>query len=258
VTHTLGVSLPTPLINSPQAASVAYSSGGSTFVTNHLSYDLSEILTPTDRISFGGSTTVLSAAWEVTYTTCNLGADDGTTLGGAAPAEFLATVNASTGSLVRALNLTAVTCPSATPGGGGNGGGNTKNSLQNVTVAFVLSQQHAGKYSFWNNGSLITSLTGLTLGDLTVAIENNTTGVAVSTSGLSLEVIDGFTFSVLAVYSFSSNTWNNTGLAFGTFSSNTHILTLSSSMSLKGDKIVLTATASAPATGSVSAPLGKL
>ncbi len=256
VSTTNALSLPSPLVNSPAAALVAYNSGGSAFISAHHLYDLAEILTPTVTISFGSFKHVLPAAWEISYTTCNMGADDGTTLGGEVAQGFVASVNASTGALVRALNESTVTCPSATPGGGGGGGG-AKNTLKNVTYVFVLSQQHAGPGAFWNNGSLVTSLSSMTVGDLTVAIENNTTGAAVSTSGITLAVIGGFSFAVLSVYDFSTNTWNNTAVGFGTSASATHILSINSTMSLKGDKIVLTATSAAPATGSVSAPLGK-
>jgi hypothetical protein len=252
-----GLGLPANYVDSPAAATTAYNAGGSSFVTAHPSFNLEEILVPSVTVTYGGYVTTTPASWEISYTDCNLAADDGTTLNGAAPAQFTASVNATTGGLVRGLNATTA-CPSLGPSKGG-GGPPVKNSLANVTEYFTWEQQHMGHAAYWNNGSFYTTLNTLTTGDLTVSIENNTTDAAVSTAGMTLQVITsgGSGYVFLSTYNFTTNTWNDTSVGIGTASSATNILTLNSTSSLKGDNIVLTATNSAPATGSVSAALGK-
>jgi hypothetical protein len=254
-TGVAAVSLPSGYLDSPAAAATAYNNGGSGFVASHSAYDLEEVLVPAVTVNSSGTLSSTPSTWEITYTDCNVAADDGTTLGGAAPAQFTAGINATSGAFIRGFPST-IGCASATGSGGGGGGGSTaKNTFQNVTEDFVFTQQHTSKTTFWNNGSLVTTLTNLTAGGVTVTIENNTTGVAVSTSGMTFQIVN-ITFAWISVYNFSSNTWNNTGASIGDPLAYT-VFSLNSTASLKGEKIVLTATASAPVTGSTSAVLGK-
>jgi hypothetical protein len=244
------VTLPGAYVNSPAAALTAFNEGGSAFVAAHTSYNLEEVLVPTVTATIGGHVTTTGASWEISYTDCNIALDDGSTFGDAAPAQFLASVNATTGAWIRGFNTTNE-CPSLNGGGGTSG----KNTLQAVTEAFVFSQQHTSKTAYWNNGSLVTTLSALTAGDLVISIENNTTGVAVSTTGMTLEIVN-ITLVTLSAYNFGTNTWSAPSVSIGV-SGALNVFSLSSTSSLKGDKIVITATSAAPATGSESAPLGK-
>jgi hypothetical protein len=251
------LSLGANYVNSPAAETTAYNEGGSTFVAAHPSYNVEEILVPTVTEKIDGITTTSGSTWEIAYTDCNVAADDGATLGGAAPAQFLASINATTGTFIRGIDSTTACASSggAGGGGGGGGGGNAKNTFSNVTEAFFFSQQHTSKTSYWNNGSLVTTVTNLTAGEVTISIENNTTGVAVSTTGMTLQIVN-ISLAVISVYSFTTNTWNNTAISVGNALTLT-VFALNSTASLKGDKFVVTAIGSAPVTGSVSAVLGK-
>jgi hypothetical protein len=246
------LSLPTGYLDSPAAATVAYNDGGSAYAAAHSAYSLEEILVPTVGVDLGGNTTVISSSWEITYTDCDLITEDGSTLGGQLPAQFTASINATTGLLSSALNATTA-CPIAHYGGSG-GNHNPKPTLSNVTDLIAFSQEHyMGTY--WNNGTFITSLTNLTSGDLTVAIENNTTSAPISTSGFTLQITYGAGGPVNASYDFTTNTWNDTSVPVGSFSSS-DIWSLITPMKMAGYKIVLIATPSAPVTGSISDALG--
>jgi hypothetical protein len=239
-----GVSLPSDSVNSPAATAAAWSSGGSAFTAAYASYDLEDILVPSVTLNFGGKVETSAASWEITYTTCNLGAEDGTTLAGEPVAQFTASLNATTGTLIRGLNATE---PCSGSGGGGGGG---KPTFASVEGAFVASQQHRGG-TYWDNAPLITSLDALTTGDLTANIENGMTNATFSTAGMTREVVNGTNFVVYSVYNFTTHAWNDTSVTVGAgFSTNS--FTLISPIRLKGVKFVLTATAAAPVTGSVS------
>jgi hypothetical protein len=244
------VGLPGTYVNSPAAALLAFNGGGSAFVAAHSTYDLEEILVPTVTATIGGTPLTTGASWEISYTDCNIAADNGGTFGGAAPAQFLASINATTGAWIRGLNTTNE-CPSAAGGGGTSG----KNTLSAVTEAFAFTQQHTSKTSYWNNGSLYTTLTALSAGDLVVSIENNTTGAAISTTGMTLQIVN-ITLVTLSVYNFGTSTWSDPGVSIGVSGAYV-VFSLNSTSSLKGDKFVITATSAAPATGSESAALGK-
>jgi hypothetical protein len=244
------VGLPASYLDSPAAAAIAFNEGGSTFVASHSSYNLEEILVPTVTDTIGGKTTTTQASWEIDYTDCNIALDDGTTFGSAAPAQFYASVNATSGAWIRGLNTTFA-CPSLT----GGAGVTAKNSLENVTDDFAFTQQHTSKTAYWNNGTLYTTLSALTVGDLAISVENNTTGAAVSTVGMTLQIVN-ITLATLSVYNFATSTWSNPSVSIGVASA-LDLFSLNSTSSLKGDKFVLTATTSAPATGSISTALGK-
>jgi hypothetical protein len=239
------VGLPTPYVNSPAAAEVAYADGGSDFVSTHMGYDIEEILVPGE--TFQGHT--LPSTWEIDYTDCNLGAGDGTTLNGEAPAQFLASVNATTGLQFRGLNTTTA-CP--TVSSSHTGGGKPTFESQLAEFNFPFQQQVGANYV--TNGTLfLTTISPFPARDVTVAIKNATTSDPVSTAGITLELQNYTTGEVWSVYNFTTNTWNDTSTnlesVYGQFS-------IISTTELINDKIVLTATSAAPVTGSVHVPIG--
>jgi hypothetical protein len=249
------VGLPSSYVDSPAAASLAYNYGGSAWVKAWPSYDLEEILVPSISVTFGGHTTTENATWEVVYTDCNLGADDGTTLGSyQSPAQLTVSINATTGAFVRALNTTTA-CASASSGGGGGGGGGGKPSLSSSCYLPFSEESSTPPPTYWNNGSLICTIKALTGADVTVSIENSTTSSPVSTTGFTLEVMNETTLAVVSTYNFGTNTWSSPGAdvesLYGPL-----FWVLVTSATMAGNKIVVTATASAPATGSISGVLG--
>ncbi|MCI4336792.1 MAG: hypothetical protein L3K17_06310 [Thermoplasmata archaeon] len=244
------LTLPASHVDSPQAASVAWASGGSVFARAHPKLDTSYNLVPAISATVGGFTTNSAAFWAVSMTNCAAFGTSSATLDGNSPATFLAQVNATTGTLLRALNVTTGCTPGST---GGGGGGGAKPTLSSTSYIY-FSQQNTTATMFWNNGSLIVSGSySLTLSDLTVSLKNTSTGAAVSTSGDTLQIINGT--SVSSTYTFASNTWSVGSVAIGSFS-DVGYMSLTSSMSLLGDSIVLTATSAAPCTGAATATLG--
>lgn len=250
-----GISLPSTYVNSPVAAATAASSGGNAFVKLWPDYDLEEILVPSVTDSVDGSTITTPATWEVSYTTCNLGTDNGATLAGQSPFQFSASIYANNGTLYRALNTTTA-CPSAPHGGGGGGGGGgSKPTLIDACPGQAAYEDNETP-TFYNNVTLYCTLsTPLTVSELSVAIENNTTYGAVSTVGFTLEVVNETTSAIQSTYSFASAAWSNPNVAVGA-SPNYYTYVLITPTSMAGDNLVLTATSSAPATGSLTVYLG--
>jgi hypothetical protein len=239
------VGLPTDYVNSPAAAAVAYADGGSDFISAHSGYDIEEVLVPS--VTFQGH--VEDATWEISYTDCNLGADDGSTLNGEAPAQFLASVNATTGLQFRGLNMTSA-CPTSSTSHSGGG----KPTFESELAEFNFPFQEPVGANYVTNGTLfLTTISPFPAGDVTVAIKNATTSDAVSTAGITLELQNYSTGEVWSVYNFTSNTWNDTSTNLESVYGQLSII---SPTELIGDKIVLTATASAPVTGSVHVPIG--
>jgi hypothetical protein len=245
LTGVTGVSLSASAIDSPAAAEVAASAGGNSFGSSHTAFDVEEILVPSVTITFDSMTNSIGASWDISYTTCDLGSHDGSTLNGEPVAQFTASINATTGKLIQSEN-TSTACP--TLSGSGSGG---KATLESKCSAFFIESYAAPTY--WNNGSLICTINTLTAGDLTVSIENATTGNPVSTSGFTLELTDGIGGSVDSTYDFGTNTWSTTSSPIGTVEDYWVLVT---SSTLAGDNIVITATGAAPVTGSVSGSLG--
>jgi len=251
-TSVTSVSLPSSFVNSPSAASTAYSNGGSAWIASWPTYDIEEILVPGTNITVGSSTTFLPSTWEVTFTTCNLGAEDGSTLGGQAASQFTASIYSSNGTFERGTT-TSTACATSSHGGGGGGGGKSKLSS---CVGF-FGQENVTATTYWNNGTAVcASVSTLTVGDLTVTVENNTTHAAVATTGFVLEVENVSSGAVLSVYNFGTNSWNATGVAVFSDASVENYFVLVTPASMAGENIVFTATASAPATGSLALALG--
>lgn len=238
-TGVTALNLPSDYIDSPAAAATAADAGGASFQGKYGSVDVEYILVPSVSTSFGG--TAISASWDIEYTTCALGADNGKTLSGEAAAQFTASINATSGTLIQSENTTAA-CTSAS----GPGGGTTALSSDCYTLPFQEENMGA---TYWNNGTLACSVDTLTAGDLTVAVENNTTSAAVSTSGFTLQILNLSNDAVVATYNFGTNTWSvpSTPVGFSFFDE--WVLTTPASMS--GNKLVISATDSAPVTGSV-------
>jgi len=113
-----GIALPSDYTDSPSAAATAYKDGGSAWIGAWPNYDLTEILVPGTTITVDDKSTSLPASWEVTYTTCDLGAGTGATLGGQMRAEYAVSINASSGAFLRGYNSTAACPASETPAKG--------------------------------------------------------------------------------------------------------------------------------------------
>lgn len=237
-------SLPTGVVDSPTAAAVAWSAGGPAYAANHSSFDTEYILVPIEI----GSTTTSYAYWIVTYTNCDPN-EDGATLDGQAPAQFVTEVNATTGSLAF-KESTSQACPVLK---GSGAGGGSKPSLS--SSCYLQFSEESSPPTYWNNGSLICTIKALTGADVTVSIENNTTGAAVSTSGFTLDILNETTLGVVSTYNFTTNTWSSPAVDVENLYSFLYWV-LSTPTTMAGNKMVVTATASAPATGSVSGVLG--
>jgi hypothetical protein len=239
-TGVTSLNLPSNYIDSPAAAATAADSGGASFQGKYGSVDVEYILVPSVSTSFGGATA--SASWDIQYTTCALGADNGKTLAGESAAQFTASINATSGKLIQSENTSE-----ACPGASGPGGGKTSLSTDCYTVPF--QEENVGA-TYWNNGTLACSVDTLTAGDLTVAVENNTTSVSVSTAGFTLQIVNISSDAVVATYNFGTNTWSVPSTPVGFSFYDEWVLTTSASMA--GNKLVISATASAPVTGSIA------
>ncbi|MFZ0830962.1 MAG: hypothetical protein WCB18_07580 [Thermoplasmata archaeon] len=239
-TGVTGLSLPSGYIDSPAAGQAAANAGGSSFQAKYSAVDVEYILVPSVTTSFGDVS--ISATWDVEYTTCDLGADNGKTLNGASPAQFIASINATSGTLIQSENTSAA-CASAS---GSSGGGKTPLSTDCYTIPF--QEQYVGS-TYWNNGTLACSIDTLTAGDLTIAVENNSTSAAVSTTGFTLQIYNFTGMVVVSTYDFATNTWSTPGTPVGFSFYDEWVLTTPSSM--VGNKLVVSATSSAPVTGSV-------
>jgi len=244
------VSLPSKVVDSPVAATVAYNDGGSTWVSSWPKYDMIEILTPSVLTSH----TQIPSYWVITYTTCNMGTDNGQTFGSEAPSQFTAFVYPTNGTLYRTLNESSA-CPSASSGGGGGGGGGGKPTLSSVCFGGFF--EYNNTIDYYNNGTIsCAEITTMTDGDLTVSIVNSTTGTPVTTTGFTLEIQNTSTMAVLSTYDFSTKTWSSPSLSVFGPKDTLNWFVLLTPQTMQGDSIVLTATSSAPATGSLTLTLG--
>ena len=231
------LNLPSDVLDSPTIASAAWTAGGMAYAANHTSYEVELIVL--NVTSFGPT-------WVVSYTNCNP-TESGATLDGKAAAQFTAVYYALNGTLHFKENSNTA-CPVL---GGGSGGG--KPTL--TEDCFLYSVEDNETPTYYNNATLICSGITLTSGELTASIVNNTTGHAISTTGLSLEIYNTSSLTIVATYNFGTNTWSSTTVPIpGDEFANEFVLT--SSRSMAGDNLVLTATLSAPATGSITTYLG--
>ncbi len=236
--------LPFTPVNSPVAAAAAWAADGPTYAAAHSSFDTELIMVPYEVDSHG---TALYPTWIVSYTNCNP-TSNGATLDGKAAAQFTAEVNATTGKFVAGFNTTTA-CPVIHGGGGGGGGG--KSSIDSCRI---VSFQANVTGTYWYNGSAICpfNVTKMTTGDVTVSAVNNTTGTPVSTAGWSLVVQNASTFPFVneSHYNFASKTWNNTNYPILALLGDYDYWVLITPANVSGDRLVITATASAPCTGS--------
>ena len=236
------LSLPSTIEDSPSPAAAAWTDGGSGYAANHSAYDVELIVL---NVSLWGPT------WVITYTNCDP-TDSGATLDGNSPAQFTSAFYAVNGTLIFKENGNSA-CPKPTGSGGGGGGG----GKPNLDTCLVAGYEENDTTIFYNNESLgCYTITGLTSGDITVSIENNTTLTKVSTTGFTLQIVNTSSSGSLASYDFGTNTWSSTTVPLTGSHSYFNWFVLTSSKSLAGDRIVFTATASAPATGSVYHALG--
>jgi len=245
--------------NSASVAAAAWADGGSAFASNHTggvstTYDY----TAATSISVDGFTDTTPGSWTVSLSNCNDFASTASTFDGKAGSTFSVDVNVTT-TIATDPTVTPTTCSSGisglggSSGGSGGSGGSSVAFSSNAEASFPFETNNsAGTY--YNNGSLIVFGSGitLTLGELTVSIENASTGSAVSTSGFSLAYLNIETSAVDATYDFTSNTWSDASLAVGS----TYEFELVTPHSMAGDQIVFTASSSAPVTGSVSSTIG--
>ncbi len=240
------LSLPSDIEDSPSPAAAAWSGGGSGYAANQSTYDVEMIVL--NVTGFGGP------VWVVTYTNCNPSEPtSGATLDGKSPAEFTSVFDAVNGTRVYATN-TSTSCPvlsGSSSGGGGGGGGSGKPSISGCEM-ISIPENITGTY--WYNASAVCpfNVTKMTTGDVSISAVNNTTGLAVSsTAGWSLVIQNVSTYPYVNVsqYNFATKSWNDTTypiLALG--DSDYWVLTTPTNVS--GDRLVITATSSAPCTGS--------
>jgi hypothetical protein len=237
------LSLPSDYIDSPAAAATAANSGGTTFQGKYSAVDVEYILAPSVTTSLGGGIAI-TASWDISYTTCALGADNGKTLDGEPAAQFTASINATSGTLIRSENSTEA-CPSAS--------GSSNNNVDLATDCYTVpfTEQNMGA-TYWNNGTLACSVSTLTAGDLDVAVENNATSAVVSTTGFTLQIVNITNNDVVSTYSFATNTWSVPSTPIGISFFDEWVLTTPASMA--GNKLVVTPSSSAPSTvtGSVA------
>jgi hypothetical protein len=230
--------LPANAVDSPIAAATAWAAGGPAYAANHSSYETEYIVL---------NSTTDGALWVVTYTNCNP-TETGATLDGNAPAQFTAIVWATNGTL-RTKDSTTTACPTLKGGGGGGGGG--KASID--SCRFVSAQANVTG-TYWYNASAICpfNVTKMTTGDLRLSAVNNTTGTPVSTTGWSLVVqnVSSFPFVNASHYNFATKTWNDTTYPILALVGGSDYWVLTTPTSVSGDRITITATASAPCTGS--------
>lgn len=241
------VVLPSDYVDSPEAASVAYADGGSAWISAWPQYVLEEILVPSTTITIGTTSSTLWSTWEVTYTNCNPN-EEGSTLGGGSPAQFTASINATTGAFIRGINTTT-SCPVLK----GGGAGGAKPTL--ASSCYFFSYEDNETPTYYNNATLACVSISLKADDLTASLVNNTTHAAVATTGFTLEIVNDTTLAVESTYSFSTGKWSTNVSVGGLSSENEFVLITPRSMA--GDNLVLTATSFAPATGSITTYLGQ-
>ena len=234
-------------MNSPVAAATAWATDGTTYSAAQSSFDTEMIMVPYELTSHG---VALYPIWVISYTNCNP-TSNGATLDGNSPSQFTAEVNATTGKLIHGFNTTTA-CPVITgSGGGGGGGGGGKASIDSCRI---VSFQANVTGTYWYNGSAICpfNVTKMTTGDVTVSAVNNTTGTPVSTAGWSLVAQNASTFPYVneSHYNFASKTWNNTKYPILALVGDFDYWVLITPANVSGDRLVITATASAPCTGS--------
>jgi len=244
--------LPFTPVNSPTVAAAAWAADGPTYAAAHSAFDTEMILVPPEETSHG---LALFPVWVVTYTNCNP-TSNGATLDGNPAAQFTAEVNATTGKFMNGLNST-IACPVLHGGGGGKGGG--KASIDGCQMVSI-PENVTGTY--WTNASVECpfNVTKMTTGDVTISAVNNTTGKPVSTTGWSLVVqsVSSFPYVNESHYNFATNTWNDTTYPILALTGDSDYWVLTTPTNVSGDRIVITATASAPCTGSFDWYLGEV
>jgi hypothetical protein len=255
-------SLPAGVIDSPAAASAAMAVGGDTYASGQSSYFVEYFLTPTVQLDAFGSKTTTPGFWLVSLTNCDPSRPGGSTTDGNPSAQFTAELNATTGKLISSEN-SSIGCGGTgktIPGGGGGGGGGGKPTFLAATDTITEYQQNNSNTSnlVWYNNATFGAVSGveatsLTLANITVQIENNTTGAVLPTTGWTLQLTN-FT-TIVSTYDFGTNTWSHPGQKYGNDLS-PYWFELNTSTNMTGDKIVWTATATAPVTGSISSPIG--
>jgi hypothetical protein len=248
---TVSAALPSNVIDSPAAAAAAMSGGGNVFASSHSSFFVEYILVPSVTDSLG-SPKFTQSTWEVTLTNCNPSGTSSTTSYGKAATDFTASINSTTGAVIRAETYPALLgCTGTITGGKG-----TFASKATLITEYQANNSFSTTPTAWYNNATFGGVSlSLTLADFTVKVENNTTGTPISTTGLTLQVMNGT--KDMADYNFVTNTWTNSSTPYGGLLS-TFVLVLTSSMNMSGDKMVVTATASAPVTGSISWPIGQM
>jgi len=237
-------SLPSTIVDSPVVAAAAWKDGGSLYAGTQSSYDVELIvLNVTD---FGGPT------WVVTYTNCNPN-EQGATLDGNSPSQFTAIFYADNGTLWHTENSTTA-CPVLSHSGGGGGGGS---KTPNISGCEMISIPQNVTSTYWYNASVVCpfNITKMTTGDVTVSAVNNTTGDPVATSvtdtwSLVVQNVTPFPYVNVSHYNFATNTWNDTTYPILALAGDSDYWVLTTPTNVSGDRLVITATASAPCTGS--------
>jgi hypothetical protein len=240
------LNLPTDIEDSPTPAAAAWADGGSAYAGTQSTYDVELIVLNVSEL--GGP------IWAITYTNCNPSEPTtGATLDGNSPAQFTAVFYAVNGTLAFSDN-THTACPVLAGSGGGGGGGGGKVNLDNCDSDFIAFQYN-NSTTYWYNGTADCS-TGsavVTTGDVTVsAVTNTSTPTSVSTVGWTLTIQNISTGANLSHYDFTTNTWNNTSTPILSILSIDNLLILTAPSNVSADNLLITATSSAPVTGTLT------